>query len=201
MSHPIRSRLPAFAVALTLASLGAACSSSNATSDTTAASASSPTTEAVATVPTPTSTTSVPATNSTTVEDAIRAAHTRFITELMRWKGTPEDDRERLALAEQWTTGAQLQRMKEAVAGRVSSGEYIVGGYESSIVSVDVEGPASARVVDCSKDLGVLYSKDGRVVIPADDFYKFRETRLELVDGAWLVNDFITGGDAKCDPA
>lgn len=201
MSNPIRSRIPAFAVVLTLASLGAACSSADAPSDTTAASSASPTTDAVATVPTPTSTTSVPSTDTTTVEDAIRAAHTRFITELMRWKGTPEDDRERLVLAEQWTTGAQLQRMKEATSGRVSSGEYIIGGYESSIVSVEVEGPTSARVVDCSKDLGVLYSKDGQVVIPADDFYKLRETHLQLIDGAWLVNDFITGGEARCDPA
>ena len=200
MSNPIRSRIPAFAVVLTLASLGAACSSSGPTSDTTAApSSAAPTTESVAA--TSTSSTSAPTTDATTVEDAIRAAHTRFITELMRWKGSPEDDQERLALAEQWTTGAQLQRMKEATAGRVSSGEYIIGGYESSIVSVEVEGPTSARVVDCSKDLGVLYSKDGQVVIPADDFFKLRETHLQLIDGTWLVNDFITGGDARCEPA
>ncbi|MDH5291708.1 MAG: hypothetical protein OEY41_17065 [Acidimicrobiia bacterium] len=135
------------------------------------------------------------------MEDAIRAAHTRFITELMRWKGTPADDQDRLALAEKLTTGAQLQRMKEATAGRASTGQYVVGGYESSIVTVDIQGPSAARVVDCSKDLGVLYSKDGQIVIPADDFYKLRETHLELIDGAWLVSDFITGGAERCDPA
>ncbi len=201
MSNPIRSRIPAFAVVVIVASVGTACSSSSSTADTITApssSAVSATTEAVAT--TTTATTEAP-TSSTTVEDAIRAAHTRFITELMSWKGTPEDDRERIALAEKLTTGAQLERMREATAGRASSGQHVVGGYESSIVTVDIEGPTAARVVDCSKDLGVLYSKDGQVVVPADDFYKLRETQLELIDGAWLVSDFITGGEERCEPA
>lgn len=201
MSNPIRSRIPAFAVVLTVALLGAACSSSAGPADTTTAASSSPTTTTGAVATTPTPNTSAPSTDTTTVEEAIRAAHTQFITELMRWKGTPDDDQERLALAEELTTGAQLQRMKDAVAGRESTGEYVIGGYDSSIVTVEIQGPATARVVDCSKDLGVLYSKDGQVVIPADDFYKLRETHLELMGGAWLVTDFLTGGDERCDPA
>ncbi len=159
MSNPIRSRIPAFAVAVTLASVGTACSSSSGTADTTTPSSSSSaviaTTEAVAT--TTTATTEAPS-SSTTVEDAIRAAHTRVMTELFARDERVAGPEAMLPLAEQLTADPLLRRIKDAVAQRASSGERAVSpGYESHIIKVTMLDGSTAKVLDCSKDLSEGY--------------------------------------------
>ncbi len=199
MSNPIRSRIPAFAVAVIVASVGSACSSSGGTADTTApSSAVSATTGTVAAT---TSSTEAP-TSSTTVEDAIRAAHTRVMTELFARDERVTGPEAILPLAEELTTGPLLKRIQDGVEQRVQSGERSVGpGYDSHVVSVTVVSDTTARVLDCSLGRGERYSPDGTQLVPGDDHYKLRETEMVLVDGRWRANDLIAGGDERCDPA
>jgi hypothetical protein len=106
-----------------------------------------------------------------------------------------------LPLAEQLTTGALLQRIKEDLAERQRSGVFGVSpGYDSHIVKVTMVDATNARVLDCSQDRGEGYSTDGKLLVPADDFYKLRESELTLVDGRWLAREIKTGGDERCEP-
>ncbi|MEZ5408575.1 MAG: hypothetical protein R2761_11150 [Acidimicrobiales bacterium] len=201
MSNPIRNRIPTLAAALILASAGvAACSSSGgSTSDGTTDSAA-PTTEAVAPT-TSTSTTDAP-TSSTTVEDAIRAAHTRVMTELFARDERVTGPEAILPLAEELTTGPLLRRIQDDVIESSQSGERTAGpGYESHIVRVTMLAQDKARVVDCSLGRGERYAADGTLLIAADDHYKLRESAMVLVDGRWLASDIFSGGDEQCEPS
>lgn len=199
MSNPIRSRIPAFAVAFTLASMGAACSSSSGTADTTAPStAASPTTEAVATT---TTATTDAATSSTTVEDAIRAAHTRVMTEVFKRDERIDGPEAMLPLAEELTTGPLLRRISDGVAERSTSGERAFSpGFDSHIVKVTILSATHAQVVDCSQDRGERYSADGALLVGADDFYKLRTSDMVLENGRWVASDVFAGGDERCEP-
>jgi len=200
VSNPIRSRIPAFAVALILAPVSAACSSAADTADPTPSSAA-PTTEAVATVPTPSPSTTEAPTSSTTVEEAIRAAHTRVMTELFARDERVTGPEAILPLAEELTTGPLLRRIQDGVKQRVESGERSVGpGYDSHIVRVTILNDTTARVLDCSLGRGERYSAEGAQLVPADGHYKLRETEMVFVNGVWLANDLITGGDERCEP-
>lgn len=200
MSNPIRSRIPAFAVAVIVASVGTACSSSSGTADTTTPSSSvvSATTEAEAA--TTTAATEAP-TSSTTVEDAIRAAHTRVMTEMYNRDERVEGPEAMLPLAEELTTGPLLNRIKESVAERVTSGERSVSpGFDSHIVKVTILSTSHAQVVDCSQDRGERYSAEGVLIVAADDFHKLRTSDMVFLDGRWVANEIFAGGDERCEP-
>lgn len=201
MSNPIRSRIPAFAVVVIVASVGTACSSSSSTADTITApssSAVSATTEAVAT--TTTATTEAP-TSSTTVEDAIRAAHTRVMTELFARDERVTGPEAILPLAEELTTGPLLNRIQDSAAERGRTGERSVGpGYDSHIVAVTLTSGTSAAVLDCSLGQTEGYSSQGQLIAPADEHYRLRETEMVLVDDRWLAQELRVGGDQRCDP-
>ena len=182
------------------------CSSNGAATDTTAVVT---TTSSATTVPVPetepATTTPVvtePPTNSRAdTEAAIRAAHTRVMTELFARDERIEGPEAILRLAEELTTGPLLERIKENAADKVSSGERSVGpGYDSHIVKVTMVDSENARVLDCSQGRGERYSPDGVLIVPADDFYKLRESIFVLVDGRWLAYDINTGGDLRCEP-
>ncbi len=201
MSKPIRRRIPAVAVALTLAPLAACSSSGDISEGTAVAPASSPSTGAVATTPRPTTSTTAAPTSSTTVEEAIRAAHTRVMTEMYSRDERVDGPEAMLALAEELTTGPLLNRIKDSVAERVASGERSVSpGFDSHIVRVTLLSTTHAQVLDCSQDRGERYSPDGVLLVAADDFHKFRTSDLVLVEGRWLANEIYAGGDERCDP-
>lgn len=201
-----RSKSPAAAAAtaltaLLLVLLASACSSRAAATDPTTSSAPS------ASVPDapPTSTTTLATTTTppTTVstEAAIRAAHTRVMTELFARDERITGPETILPLADELTTGPYLQRIKEVTAAKVASGERSVGpGYDSHIVKVTMVDANHARVLDCSQDRGERYSAAGSLIIRADDFYKLRESEMVLVDGRWLAQELNTGGDQRCTP-
>jgi hypothetical protein len=180
-----------------------ACSSDNSAADITTP--ASPTiTVAPPSDVTPTSTTvattaSEPATDD--VEAAIRAAHTRVMTELFARDERVKGPEAMLELAEELTTGPLLERIRDAVEQRASTGERATSpGYDSNIVSLEVISPTSATVLDCSQDRSELFAPTGELLVPADDFYKLRESQLVLVNGDWLVQEIISGGDERCDP-
>ncbi len=148
-----------------------------------------------------TTTTSTTAAAATDNESLVADAHTRFLTEVFAVDERTDGVESTLDLVRQLTTGAQLTRMEQSAADRIASGEALVGpGYDSHIVSIEVAGDR-ATVVDCSQDRTALFDAAGVETIAADDFYKLRETRLINVDGTWLIEEFITGGDSRCDPA
>jgi len=133
-------------------------------------------------------------------EAAVREVHTRFMTEMFDIDERVTDPLDRLALIEELATGDQYRRSSEASKRAAESGEAMANpGYVSNIVTVTIVGD-TASVLDCSQGRGELYSPTGELLIPADDFFKLRTTKLVLVDGVWKVNDFYTGGDNRCDP-
>jgi len=152
-----------------------------------------------------TSTTSTTASTTTEplhdeVEAAVREAHTRFMTEMFTIDERVTDPLDRLPIIEELSTGVQYRRSSEAARRRSETGEAIVApGYVSNIAEVEIYG-TTASVMDCSQGLAELYSPVGELLIPADDFFKFRTTELVLVDGVWKVSDFFAGGDDRCDP-
>jgi hypothetical protein len=49
-------------------------------------------------------------------------------------------------------------------------------------------------------DAGVLYDAEGNVLVPADDFFKLRQSELTKIEGQWFVADLYVGGEEQCDP-
>jgi hypothetical protein len=197
----------AFATALAVVGCSGSEAGSEPSASPTAASDS-----AVGTVETATTPSTVPSTTATTepatttvtyeeVETAVRAAHTRFMTELFTRDERVDGQGAWLPLVELLTTGPQLARMREGTATRVENGEFVAGrGYDSNIVDVVIEDDR-ASVVDCSEDRGTRYSADGELIGGESGFYRFRETLLVKIDHRWLVEDFIVGGEQPCDPS
>jgi hypothetical protein len=133
-------------------------------------------------------------------ETAIREVHTRFMTELFDYDERTDDPEELLVLVEELTTGAQLERMRTRIAAGPDLDERFASpGYESNIEKIELDGEY-ATVLDCSLDRGEAYSLDGELVTPAAEQHEYRETLLVNVDGRWLVTDFRTGGDQRCEP-
>lgn len=203
-SRPL-SRLGLLFAAGTLA-VGA-CSSSGASNPT----SSEP--DRVISVPTTTSTTPTtsgtdsdpedPVTSETTPEDteaAVREVHTRFMTELFARDEREVGPEAILILAEELTTGRVLARLRDSAADQLESGERTAGaGYESNITRVEVADD-SAVVLDCSRDLSIGYSASGEPLNDPDPTFTFRETWLVRLQGSWLIEEFIVGGDIPCVP-
>lgn len=160
-------------------------------------------TAAVATeVPTATpSPTEVPEPTPEPVDDEtlVRAVHTRFMTELFA-----RDEREvgrfsHFDLLDELTVDPQNRRDRNFAERSEQDGLFMVGpGYDSNISEVEISGK-TATVFDCSQGRGAGWS-NGEEVIPADDFWKWRNTKLIKIADVWYVEDFITGGDGRCDP-
>lgn len=188
--------------AMTLPLTAAACSSSAAPADTAPSvpiteSTPAPSTSATATTPASTE----PTTGSTTVEDAIRAAHTRVMTELYRRDERLDGPEAMLPLAEELTTGPLLNRIRDAAAEHAASGERTSSpGFDSHVKDVTLVDQANALVLDCVLDRSELYSADGRLIQPADQAPVLIETEVVLVDGRWLVREINAGGAVNCDP-
>ncbi len=190
-------RLPTTIAALAL--LGTACTT---TSNDDLAAVTTESTQATTTT-TEATTTTTEATTTTTLTDeqAVRLVHTRFMTELaasnQTAEGGPYTDPD---LIEELTTGRQRERLLETNDRYATITDYVISpGYDSNITHVEVAGDI-ANVLDCSEDRSVGYYADGSVETPGDGFFKIRGTRLVRIDGHWLVENFFTGGDDRCDP-
>lgn len=144
-----------------------------------------------------TTTTTAATTSTTSIEDAVLEVHNRFMTEAVDESTMSLE--QRLAGVEDIAVDPLLTRIIQRTTESFNEGEYLVGpGYESNVVDVEINGD-TAQVTDCSLGRGVLYGPDGSVIIPADEEYKLRQTRLVSTDAGWFVSDFFTGGDL-CDP-
>ncbi|MCP4960326.1 MAG: hypothetical protein GY925_13790 [Actinomycetia bacterium] len=189
------------AVLLAMAVVLVGCSGDGEESvDSTTTSAQSTTAEVTTTTVATTTTTTESTTMTTSVEDAVRDVHTRFMTELFDIDERVEGHEAVPTAARDLTTGPLLRRIEELGAEKAEADEYAVGpGYASNIVSVDIAGDQAA-VVDCSQGRGERFAANGDLLVPADDFFKLRETSLVLIDGIWLVEEFFTGGEEFCDP-
>ncbi|MEM9891866.1 MAG: hypothetical protein AAF962_13455 [Actinomycetota bacterium] len=191
----------ALTVVLTLALAAAACTTSDDSADTTTTSAAS--SSGSETTPTTAGRPEEPTTSETEedVEAAVRAAHTFFMVDFFA-----RDEREQgvepfLDLANEILTGPVLARTEESGMARIASGERISSpGYDSNIEIVEIDGD-SAKVLDCSRDLAVLYSSAGEPLNTLVDEFMYRETWLVRADGRWLVEELFTGGDLACDPS
>ena len=192
--HGQRAFLAAAIIAVLTACSGDAESSASTTSE------SSTTINSHTTTSAPTTTTTEPTTTTTSVEDAVRDVHTRVMTEMFAVDELAVGHEALPAAARDLTTGPLLRRLEESAVTSKEAGEFFVGpGYTSNIISIEIDGDHAA-VVDCSQDLGEIRNADGDVVVPADDFFKLRQTNLVLIDGRWLVEELYAGGDERCDP-
>jgi len=197
---PLRTTLLGVLFAAT--ALGA-CSESvdDATTSTSSVTTTSIATTTIATLP-PTITTPAPTTATTEdPETAIREIHTRFMVDLYTIDERVDPIEEHLALAEELTSGVQLQRLIDGANSRVERGIAMVfEGYDSNIIGLTIDDQV-AYVEDCSRDASKGYSRaTGELVVPADDFFKIRTTEIQQSDGIWKVSNFFAGGDQRCNP-
>ena len=164
-----------------------------------ATSTSESTTTTSTTEPTTTSTTE-PTTTTLDDEAAVRELHTYFMTEYFALTGKGVTAAEQNELLVTIADGPIVQRSFEVTTEDEALGNYSAGGgFESNIVSVEVDGDR-ALVVDCSQDLGELYNSDDELLIAADDFFKLRTSELVKIDGKWWIYDLYSGGDERCNP-
>jgi hypothetical protein len=191
--HTQRALLTAAIITIT-----AACSET--TEQATPTSETSTTTESTTTTTTPTTTTTEPTTTTTTVEDAVRDAHTRVMTEMFAFDSRVAGYEPLLIEARELTTGPLLDRIEEGAAAREAANETMAGaGYESNIASVEVDGD-HATIIDCSRDTGEVFDADGNPLLTAGVSFYFRRTFLVSVDGKWLVEDLYSPSEEMCDP-
>lgn len=199
-----RSRCLALAAALVV--LLSACTTDNGIED--ASATTSETVVTTASTTTSSSTTAQPTTTetteptSTTLDDetAIRQLHTYFMTEVFARDERSFDPDAWLTEVEQLSTGRLEARILQNTAKRQDEGRYIVSpGYDSNIVEVRINGE-SASVLDCGMGLARLIDANGTVLVPEDDFFKFREAIYEVEDGHWVIEEIATGGDTRCEP-
>jgi hypothetical protein len=159
------------------------------------------TTTAAASTTSESTTTIAVTTTTVSAEELVAQVHTRVFTELFARDERVDGPEAHLPLAEELTTGPLLERIRLRSSENLADGGRSVGpGYDSNIVEVVVTGD-SATVLDCSRDAGEGYSSSGELMVPADDFFKLRQSILILLDGSWVVEDIYVGGDQRCDPA
>jgi len=153
-------------------------------------------------VPEPTATVEPTPTEIPEVDDetAIRAVHTKFMVDLFARDERVDGRGTQLPLIDELTVGAQNARMKEFIVTLEERGLLAVGpGHDSNISEVEIIGDR-ATVFDCSQGRAEGWSEDGELIVPADDFWKWRNTKLVKIDDVWFVEDFIIGGEIRCDP-
>ena len=122
-------------------------------------------------------------------DEAVRAAHSRFMAMFALIGDPPNPDHPEIGAT---TTGTELARLKENLAGRRDAKRRTVGGYRSSITSIHVDGDR-ATVRDCSLDVGVGYDATGAIAGPADSLHYMRSTELVRLSVGWRVSEFIRG--------
>jgi hypothetical protein len=160
--------------------------------------AATPTSETSTT--TESTTTTEPTTSTTSVEDAVREAHTRVMTEMYDFDSRVEGYEPILTEARELTTGPLLRRIEEDFAAKAAASEYIVAsGYESNIVSIEIDGD-HATVLDCSRDTGEVFDADGNLLVSAATSFSLRRSQLALIDGRWLVEERYSPSEETCDP-
>jgi len=143
---------------------------------------------------------SAPSVTFSEVEAEVRAAHTRFMTELFTRDERVDGPEAAIPLIDELTIDPQSTRMKESIADRLDNGERLVSsGPESNVVDVIIDGGV-ASVLDCALDPTERFSSDGDLLGSGDGLFGLVEVRLVQIGGNWLVEDFITGGSQECDP-
>ena len=144
--------------------VSAACSEG--TDESVAAPSTNETATAETTATTASTTTATePTTTTTSVEDVVRDVHTQVMTEMFSFDSRVDGYEPVLAKARELTTGPLLRRVEEDSVVKEAANEFTVAsGYESNIVSVEVNGDR-AIVVDCSRDTGELYDAEGNRLI------------------------------------
>ena len=180
--------------------LVSACTSSpEEVAETTATTEAATTTTVEETTTTTTEASTTTTTEALSDEDAVQGAHTAYMTERFVTDERVDGYEPRREAAPQYLTGSVLARTLKFSDEREAAGEFLVSpGYVSNIVEFAIEGDV-ANVWDCSQDRGELLDADGNVIVGADDFFRIRQTRLERIDGVWLISEFNTGGE-ECDP-
>ena len=119
----------------------------------------------------------------------MRVAHSRFMAMFAVIGDPPNPDHPEINAT---STGTELARLKENLAGRRDAKRRTVGGYRSSIVSIHVDGDR-ATVRDCSLDVGIGYDAAGAITAPADSQHYLRSTELIHLSVGWRVSEFIRG--------
>jgi hypothetical protein len=152
------------------------------------------------TAPTTTIATTTTAAPTTTAEDpevaAVRQAHLDYLAMFELVGDPPDPDHPELART---ATGDAYDRLRANLAQDLLQGNRLVGGWESAIQSIEIDGD-QATVVDCLLDTGVVYGADGTVLVPADDFRALGTSRLERHGDGWKVWRLeFTDPPERCD--
>jgi len=143
---------------------------------------------------------SAPSVTFSEVEAEVRAAHTRFMTELFTRDERVDGPEAVIPLIDELTIDPQNARMKEAIADRLDNGERLVNsGFDSNIVDVIIDDDL-ASVLDCVLDPTKRFSTNGELLGSGSGVHRTAEVRLVNVDDRWLVENLIVGGAEECDP-
>jgi hypothetical protein len=145
------------------------------------------------------STTSAPTTTlSPQLQDEaeIRALHDRFFRMLVVTGNPPNPDHPEIAAT---TTGIQRQRMAESVQRMVQLGQRTEGDIRGRVVELHFLDADRASVIECSRSTSSLLNSDGSVAIGPPDHPVKTELRVLRSSDRWLVEDWFTGGDVRCE--
>ena len=98
------------------------------------------------------------------------------------------------------TTGIQRQRTTEFVRTMVELGQRAEGNVWGTVRTVTYLDPNHASVLDCHRTEASLSNPDGSVAAGHQDYGILTELRMVRTDAGWLVEDWYTGGDQRCEP-
>ena len=129
-------------------------------------------------------------------ETEIRELHDRFYRMLVVTTDPPNPDHPEIAAT---TTGIERQRTTEFVRSMVELGQRGEGNVWGTIRTVTYRDPDHASVLDCHWSEASLLNSDGSVAAGHEDYGVVTELLVVRTGAGWLVEDWYTGGDERCD--
>jgi len=96
------------------------------------------------------------------------------------------------------TTGIEHERWTEFLQTMVDLGQHAEGEVHGRVVTVRRLDASHASVQDCEVSQASLFGDDGRLVEGHRDHPHVTELRMLRTAGGWRVEDWFTGGEAKC---
>jgi hypothetical protein len=130
-------------------------------------------------------------------EAEIRDLHDRFYRMLVVTADPPNPDHPDIAAT---TTGIERQRWTEFVRTMVELGQRGEGDVWGRVRTVTHRDPDHASVLDCHRTEASLVNADGSVAAGHQDYGIITELRMVRTSAGWLVEDWYTGGDQRCEP-
>jgi hypothetical protein len=121
-------------------------------------------------------------------KEAVQAVYEQFLSIALVAADPPDPEHPILAAS---TTGAMLSRLREALTNRRDLGARSVGGFRSSIVSIELDIDR-ATVLDCSLDETVGVTSTGERG-EADTGWRLRSSQVVRTAAGWRVAELVLG--------